>query len=501
MEAGLDAVFLARLQFAVTIMFHFIFPPISIGLAWLLVGMEWQGWKKNDEDYLRMALFFQKLFAITFATGVATGIIMEFQFGTNWSEYSKFVGDVFGAPLAAEGVFAFFLESGFVGLYLFGRGRVSKSVHWFSSLMVATGATLSAFWIIVANSWQQTPAGHKIVVVNGVRKAELVNFFDAVFNPSTLWRYFHMIDAAVICGAFFVMGFSAWLLLRGKGGESPKKALRLALIVAFVASLLELAPLGDQHAAQVARTQPAKFAAMEGIYETSEAGTGLLIFGIPTDLDTDNPKMLAKVEIPYMISLLVHMDTKTPIDGLDKYPQDEWPPLLITFASFHIMVALGTFFILFTALGLFLLRGDKLWDKKWFLKFLPWAMLLPHVAIQLGWVTAEVGRQPWLVYGLLRTADGASPTVTAGEILFSIILFSIVYLMLGSLYIFLIFKEAGEFFDHVDDNPHLAEFRQSGETKEVTAKEENKEEKEEEPEKEESENNDAADAAEAKGEA
>ena len=217
----MDAVLLARIQFAVTIGFHFIFPPLSIGLAWLLVIFEWRGWRRGDEAYVRLGRFFAKLLALTFAVGVATGIVMEFQFGTNWAEYSKYVGDIFGAPLAAEGVFAFFLESGFLGLYLFGRGRVSKGVHWFSILMVAVGATLSAFWIIVANSWQQTPAG--FVVRNG--RAELASFWDAVFNPSTLPRFFHTVDAALIAGAFVVAGVAAWLLRHGRDVDLAKKAL------------------------------------------------------------------------------------------------------------------------------------------------------------------------------------------------------------------------------------------------------------------------------------
>lgn len=257
----LDPLVLSRLQFALTIGFHFLFPPLLIGLAWLLVIMEWRGWKRGDEDYVRAGTFFGKILGLTFAVGVATGIVMEFQFGTNWAEYSKFVGDIFGAPLAAEAIFAFFLESTFLGLYLFGRKRVSKGVHWFSALMVAVGSTLSAFWIIVANSWQQTPAGFEIR--NG--RAELASFADAMFNASTWPRFLHTLDACLIAGAFLVAGISAYLVIKNNAVEVARKSLKLSLIFGLVVSLLAVFPTGDWSAKQVARTQPEKFAAMEGL--------------------------------------------------------------------------------------------------------------------------------------------------------------------------------------------------------------------------------------------
>ena len=429
----MDPVLLARIQFALTIGFHFLFPPISIGLAWLLVILEYLGWRRNDETYVRAGRFFGKLLALTFAVGVATGIVMEFQFGTNWSAYSRFVGDIFGAPLAAEGVFAFFLESGFLGLYLFGRGRVSPSSHWLSILMVAVGATISAFWILVANSWQQTPAG--FVLRNG--RAELVDFLDAVFNPSTGVRFLHTFDAALISGAFFAAGVSAWLLLKGRGVEVASRTLKLALFLAFVASILEVMPFGDMHARQVANTQPEKLAAMEGLYETRD-GAPLVLFGIPGENG-----LSATVEIPMLLSLMTHGDPDARIPGLDAFPEAERPPVALPFVSFHLMVMLGLLFIAVTGAGAFLLWRRKLFGTRWFLWLLVLCAPLPLVANEAGWVAAEVGRQPWIVYRLLKTADGISVTVPAEHILVSIGMFAVIAIALLALYLFLLAREVG----------------------------------------------------------
>jgi cytochrome bd ubiquinol oxidase subunit I len=429
----MDAVLLARLQFALTVGFHFLFPPITIGISWLLVIVETIGWRKKNEIYQQIGKFFAKLLAITFAVGVATGIVMEFQFGTNWSEYSKFVGDIFGAPLAAEGVFAFFLESGFLGLYLFGRNRVSKGVHWFSALMVAVGSTMSAFWIIVANSWQQTPAG--FIVRNG--RAELTSFAEAVFNPSTLIRYFHTVDAALIAGAFFMAGISAYFLLKKRNTEIFRASLKTAVIFGLVVSVLELFPFGHEHAKQVAHTQPAKFAAIEGLYSSQEAAP-LVMFAVPT---TPPPKLHATIEIPGMLSWMAFGDVNAVIPGINDFPKDDLPPLWLTFVSFHNMVVLGGLFILIMLWAVYSLYKKTIWENKKLLKVLLWAIPFPLFACQLGWITAEVGRQPWIVYNLLRTSEAASVTVPAGNILFSIIMFGLIYLTLGILYIYLIVKE------------------------------------------------------------
>ena len=448
----MDPVILARIQFALTIGFHFLFPPITIGLAWFLVIVEGRAWRTGDLRWERIGRFFAKLLGLTFAVGVATGIVMEFQFGTNWGEYSKYVGDIFGAPLAAEGIFAFFMESTFIGLYLFGRGKVSKGVHWFSALMVAVGATISAFWILVANSWQQTPAGY----VLGDGRVELASFREAVFNPSMWHRFFHTMNAALIAGAFFMAGIAAFHLWRGKAPDAAKgphsdarlarTALVLALVFGFITSVLEVVPSGHEHAKQVARTQPEKFAAIEGLYTTRD-NAPMVIFGVPSW--GSPPELLFPVELDGMLSWLAFGEAGHTIQGIDQFPEDEIPPLWLTFVSFHNMVALGMYFIFITGLGLILLWRKKLFTTRWYLKVLTWSIPLPLLAIQLGWITAEVGRQPWVVYKLLRTSDAVSITVSAGEILFSIILFSLIYLLLGGLYLFMLVREVRHGFPGV----------------------------------------------------
>ncbi len=434
----MDAVLLARLQFALTITFHFIFPPITIGLAWMLVITEWNGWRKNDDAFVRAGKFFGKLFAITFAVGVATGIVMEFQFGTNWASYSKFVGDIFGAPLAAEGIFAFFLESSFLGLYLFGRGRVSKGVHWFSIFMVAVGATLSAFWIIVATSWQQTPAGY--VIRNG--RAELTSFAEAVFNPSTFERYTHTVVACLVCGAFFMGGVSAFMVLKKRHLDVAGKTLKLATIFGFIAAVLVAFPTGHRSAQQVAETQPEKFAAIEGLYD-GRTGAPLVLFGLPIPRD---PSLKAPIEIPNMLSWMAFGDLDAEVRGINDFPPDEVPKgaeLWISFVSFHNMVILGTLFIAVTGFGLFQMWRKKIMESKWFLRAFMLCLPLPVLACEFGWTAAEVGRQPWAVYKVLKVQDAVSITVPAGNILFSIIMFGLIYLALGALWVFLLAKKIG----------------------------------------------------------
>lgn len=429
----MDTALLARLQFAMTVGFHFLFPPISIGLAWLLVIMETIGWRREDERYTQLGKFFGRLLGLTFIMGVATGIVMEFQFGTNWSEYSKFVGDIFGAPLAAEGVFAFFLESVFLGLYLFGRNRLPRAVHWFSALMVAVGSTISAFWILVANSWMQTPAGY--VLRNG--RAELTSFWGAVFNPSTGVRFFHTVDAALITGAFFVAGVSAYLIRHGRGAELARRSLRIAVIFGLIVSVLEVFPFGHEHAQQVAATQPEKFAAIQGIYATQNRAP-IALFAIPT---TPPPALVGAVEIPGLLSWLAFGDVNATIPGIADFPPDQIPPLFLTFVSYHNMVVLGILFIVVMALSVWRLRGDRLYGDRRLLRILVWSIPFPLFACQLGWMTAEVGRQPWIAYHLMRTGDAVSPVVGGGELAFSLVLFGLIYLALGVLWIYLMVRE------------------------------------------------------------
>jgi cytochrome bd ubiquinol oxidase subunit I len=429
----MDVVLLSRIQFALTVGFHFLFPPLTIGLAWLLVVIEWRGWRRDDPMWVRMGKFFGKILALTFAVGVATGIVMEFEFGTNWAAYSKFVGDIFGAPLAAEGVLAFFLESGFLGLYLFGRGRVSKGAHWFSILMVAVGSTISAFWILVANSWQQTPAGY--VVEHG--RAELTSFSAAVFNPSTLPRFFHTVDAALVAGAFLVAGVAAYLLRKNRDDQLARAALRLAIVFGLVASVTEVFPFGHVHARQVARTQPEKFAAIEGLY-TSQSAAPMVLFAYPV---TPPPELKAKVEIRGVLSWMAFGDINAPIRGITDFPPENRPPLWLTFVSFHNMVVLGMYFVAAMAWGAWQLRRGRLWESRGYLRLLIISIPLPLAACQLGWMAAEVGRQPWIVYGLLRTSDAVSRSVPAGDVLFSLVLFGLLYLLLGVLYLYLLVRE------------------------------------------------------------
>ena len=426
-----DPLILSRIQFAVTVGFHFIFPPLTIGMAWLLVIYEWLGWKKQDKDYQTAAKFFAKILALTFAIGVATGIVMEFQFGTNWAEYSKFVGDIFGAPLAAEAVFAFFLESTFLGLYLFGRDKVSKGLHWFSSLMVAVGATISAFWIIVANSWMQTPAG--FTMNNG--RAELTDFMAAVFNASTWPRYLHTMNAALVAGAFMVVGVSGWLVMKKKGGESMKKSLKVGIIFAFITSITCAFPTGHEHVIQVAKTQPEKFAVMEGIVE-GRTDVPFTLFGV---LSEAPPDLSNELNIPGMVSFLLGNEVQPYVKGIRDFHEEgvETPPFIMTFFSFHTMVALGSLFILLTGIGVFLLWKKKLFEANWFHKVMFFSIPLPLIACQVGWILAEVGRQPWIVYKVMKTKDAFSMNVSGEEVFFSLILFSIIYLCLGGLYLFL----------------------------------------------------------------
>jgi len=435
-----DALWLSRIQFAMTVGFHFLFPPITIGLAWLLVYVEWRAWKSADVAWQAAGLFFGRLLALTFAIGVAAGIVMEFQFGTNWATYSRFVGDIFGAPLAAEGVFAFFLESGFLGLYLFGRNRVSRGLHWFAILMVAIGSTLSAFWILVANSWQQTPAGFVLNEATG--RAELTDFAAAVFNPSTMPRFWHTLAASVVTGSFFMAGVSALLLLRKIGREVAARTLKVGLAAGLVSAIAMLFPTGHEHGRQVASTQPEKFAALEGVYESyPEGGVPMVLFAL---VQTSPPYLQSKVEIPGLLSLLSVGDLNAPVRGLKEFPPDRVPQgaeLWLSFVSFHNMILLGMLFIAVMVLaGWFWWRGT-LMDRRWFLWVLVIVSPLPLAACEFGWVAAEVGRQPWIVYGLLRTADAASKTVSAAEVLASIILFGLIYLALGALWVFLMWKK------------------------------------------------------------
>ena len=432
---NLDPLTLSRAQFALTIMFHYIFPPLTIGTAVLMVALESMWLRTKDRIYESMARFWTGIFAVNFAMGVVSGIVMEFQFGTNWSRYSKFVGDVFGSALAAEGIFAFFLESGFLSILVFGWGRVSKRVHFFSTCMVALGSIFSSVWITVANSWQQTPAGYHLVKTSqGLMRAEITDFWALVFNPSSVPRLLHVWTGAFVVGAFFAMSVSAYYLLKGRHFEFASRNFKIALVYGVVVAVLS-GLTGHLQACEVAVNQPAKLAALEAHYKTGEGGTGLYAFGIP---DQAARTVRAGVSIPCLLSWLVYFDPNKPVSGLDKFPERDWPPVTIPFTSFHLMVALGGFFCLSTLLGLFFWWRGTLFQTRWLLWVFVFSPLAAMAANHLGWITAEVGRQPWVVYGLLRTADAYSNSVPAGHVLGSIIMFSFVYTLLLWVWIYVL---------------------------------------------------------------
>jgi len=422
-------VILARLQFYFTIGFHYLWPPVSIGMAWIIFFIMTKYKNTGEKVYRVLAKFWLNIFALVFAVGVATGITMEFQFGTNWSEYSRFVGNIFGAPLAIEGVFAFFLESSFLGLLLFGWKRLSVKVHWFSSLMVAIGSTLSAFWIIVANSWQQTPAGHKIV--NG--QAILVNFWESVFNHSTIERFSHVIVSAIATGAFVMLSISAYYLIKKKHQDFARKSFIIALVFALLGSYGQLVT-GHASAIYVWKYQPLKLAAFEGQWET-ETNVGLSLFGLPIE---SAEKTYMDIRLPGMLSLMLGHSTDTEVKGIKEWPKEEWPPLFLTSVSYHGMVGLGVLMIIITTLAIFLYRKGTLFENKLILYlFLP-GFLYPTLANQLGWIAAEVGRQPWIVYGLLKTSEGVSITVPWYQIVISMMLFLAMYTLLAYAFYFVL---------------------------------------------------------------
>ena len=429
----MDAEILARLQFAFTIAFHYIYPPLSIGLGVVMVLMEGLYLKTKNPLYEKMTRFWVKVFALTFAIGVATGIVMEFEFGTNWATYSRFVGDVFGSALAAEGIFAFFLESGFLAILVFGWDKVSSKVHFLSTIMVSLGSMFSAVWIVVANSWQQTPAGFHIVGEGINARAEITDFWAMVFSPSSVDRLLHVLSGAWLAGAFLVISVGAFYLIKKRHIEFSIASIKIALCVALFASLFQLFT-GHSSAVGIHENQPAKLAAMEAVFD-DQTNAKLYLFGW---VNEDKQEVNFSVAIPGMLSFLISGNTDQKVTGLNSFPKDERPPVNIVFQSYHMMVAIGFTLIAISILSVFFWWRKTLFDKRWFLWILVFSVLLPQIANQLGWITAEVGRQPWIVYGLLRTSEGLSKAVEAGQIWFSLILFTIIYAFLFVLFIYLL---------------------------------------------------------------
>ncbi len=427
----MDALNLAKIQFFLTIGFHFIFPPLSIGLSWFIVWLLTKYMRTKDVFYKNLSWFWVKIFALTVAIGIPTGIFMEFQFGTNWSEFSRFVGDIFAAPLALEIFFAFFLESVFLGVMLSGWkiNRVSDKIIWISSILIAIGATLSAFWILVANSWMHTPGGYELAG----DKLILTDLWASIFTPSMFPRFWHTLNACLITSAFFIIGISSYYILKKKHVDYAEYSLKFALIVGVVVSILQVF-LGHWQSVTVALYQPAKFAAQEGLFVT-ENGVPLLIFAI-----LDDSGVYFQLGIPYLLSFLTHGDLNASITGLDQFLPENRPSILMTFYSFHAMVLLGGFFILYTLIGIFLIWKKKLFNQTWILQkwYLRVGMLsipLPILANELGWITTEVGRQPWIVQDILKTADAVSVSVPPEQFLVSIIIFCCTFLLLFTIWV------------------------------------------------------------------
>jgi cytochrome bd ubiquinol oxidase subunit I len=416
----MDVVMLSRLQFAAATMFHFLFVPLTLGLSVLVAYMETQYVRTNDETYLHMTKFWGKLFLINFALGVVTGITLEFQFGTNWSRYSAYVGDVFGSLLAIEASVAFFLESTFIGIWIFGWKRLSKKAHATVMWLVAAAGNISAIWILLANGWMQQPVG--FTIRNG--RAELTDFLAVVTNKFGLLEIVHTIPSAFVLAAFFMMGISAWHLLKKQHVVFFTRSFNIGLVVGLVSSIV-VAITGDMHAVHVTQTQPAKLAAMESHWET-QTQAPIVMFAIPDEKNERNAIEIGR--LPGALSLLGHHDINAVVTGLKDIPEDERPPVLPTFISFRTMVALGTLFPLLTVVGLLLRK--RLLDSRWYLWVMFLAIPLPYLAIEMGWVLAEVGRQPWIVHGLLKTANAASPVATT-QVMTSLVGFILVYGLLG----------------------------------------------------------------------
>ena len=450
----MDVLTLSRLQFAATISFHYIYPPLSIGLGVVLVIMEALWLKTKNPLYHQMARFWTKVFALTFAIGVATGIVMEFEFGTNWATYSRFVGDVFGSALAAEGIFAFFLESGFLAVLLFGWDKVGRKMHFLSTCMVCLGAHFSAIWIVVANSWMQTPAGYHIVETANGPRAEITDFWAMVFNPSSMDRLFHTLCGAWQAGAFLVVSVSAWYLLKRRHEAFAKASMRVGLVVGLVASLLSLVS-GHESGAGVAKNQPAKLAAFEGLYETT-TNAPLVLFGW---VDEKNERVHGPA-IPGMLSYLTHGDVSKPVTGLREFKPEDRPPVGRVFQVYHLMVGIGFAMIALAVCGTFFCWREVLFRRRWMLWLLVLSVLGPQLANQAGWFAAEMGRQPWIVYGLMRTPEGLSAIVKAEAVLGSLILFTLIYLLLFAVFVYLL-------NDKIQHGPDEADLQPSGKLKDA----------------------------------
>jgi cytochrome d ubiquinol oxidase subunit I len=427
----MDALLLSRLQFAVATMFHFLFVPLTLGLSVLVAWMETKYVKTGDKTYLAMTKFWGKLFLINFALGVVTGITLEFQFGTNWSRYSSYVGDIFGSLLAIEATAAFFLESTFVGVWVFGWKKLSKKAHAVVIWLVAGATNLSAVWILIANSWMQQPVG--FTIRNG--RAELTDFAAVVFNKFGILTILHTLPAAYILSAFFIMGISAYHLLKKQHIDFFTRSFKTGLTFGLVFSIF-IAIEGDLHAVHVTQTQPEKLAAMEAHWETSTRAP-MHLLAIPSQEAEKNIVQIGS--IPGVLSFLGYHDLNAEVKGLKDFPKEDRPPVFLTFASFRLMVALGTYFILMTVIGFF--KRNRLMESPGYLKLMMWSLPLTYLAVEFGWMVAEIGRQPWIVYHLMRTPEAVSPIDTI-QVATTLVGFVLVYGVLGAVDFYLLAKYA-----------------------------------------------------------
>lgn len=424
-----------RFQFGFTVTYHYLFPQLTMGLALLLVVFKILHVVKKDRRYNELARFWAKIFAINFVIGVVTGIPLEFQFGTNWARFSQYSGGVIGLTLAMEGMFAFFAESSFLGLFLFGEKRIGPSGHMASAVMVFIGSWLSGYFIIATNAFMQRPVGYGVGSDGALHLRDMGAY---LFNRWVLWQYAHTMCAAVVTGAFVVCAVSALWLLRGTHGEHGRMALRVGVIAGIVGTLLLLFPTGDQHGKLVAEYQKPALAAMEGKFE-SGTHAELAIIGQP---DVANRKLVNPVIVPSVLSYLAYGSFGAKVNGLNDYPVEDWPNNIeLLYYSYHIMVGLGTLLILVMLVAALLLPKGRLYRARWMLWILMLAFPFPYIATTFGWMTAELGRQPWVVYGLQRTAHGTSPTVSGGDVTFSTLGFLGAYTVLSLLFVALIVRQ------------------------------------------------------------
>jgi cytochrome bd ubiquinol oxidase subunit I len=430
---------LSRLQFASVAVFHFLFVPLTLGLTVMVAYMETRYVRTGDETFLKMAKYWSKLMLINFAVGVVTGITQEFQFGMNWAEYSKFVGDIFGAPLAIEAVVAFFLESTFIGLWMFSWKKVSKGVHASFMWVVAVASTLSALWILLANGWMQKPRGFEIV--NG--HAELTSFAALIGSPYAWIKFFHTSMSAYTLTAFFIMGISAIQILKGRMDELFRRSFRIAATFGICTSILIIVA-GDLSGLQVAKNQPTKLAAMESQWETEKSAPFYLL-QLPKPGGEGN--LVRALPIPGGLSLLAYHDAQATVKGLNDFPPADRPSVMTSFISFRLMVGLGFLFVLLALIAVWLSWKKKLENNRWFLWIMSVAIILPYLASELGWILAELGRQPWIVYGVLRTQDAVSRNLTPGDVLGSLIAFIVLYTGLAVVDVYLLSKYAKKIED------------------------------------------------------